>query len=141
MLICAACTKQEGLMAELRAIIREKDAALAKMRDALLMAQAFIGPIGATPDPEDDGLRRIIAEAISSTPDQALADVVEKAKASGLEEAAEEALKPRAMLLTHAQVADGILSDDHPTLRIRKQMREEIAEALRERAAAIRQRG
>lgn len=54
------------------------------------------------------------------------------------EEAAKEALEPRVMLLTHAQMADGILNDDHPIIRARKQMRQEIHDAFLAKAAARR---
>lgn len=48
-----------------------------------------------------------------------------------LEEAAVEAEKTRIMLLTREQIADGILKDDHPVVRARKQMRAEVAKAIR----------
>lgn len=60
-----------------------------------------------------------------------LASALASSRRDVLEEAAVEAEKPRIMLLTHDQIADGILSDDHPVIRARKQMRTEIAAALR----------
>ena len=58
-------------------------------------------------------------------------------KMVAFEEAAKEALEPQTMLLTHAQVIDGITSDDHPVIVARKQMRECVARRLRAKAAAL----
>ena len=54
------------------------------------------------------------------------------AKIIGIEECAVEAEEPRNILLTSAQVRDGLVTKDaYPTLKIRTQMRREIAIALR----------
>lgn len=59
-------------------------------------------------------------------------------QAEAWEAAAIEARKPRTIFLTHSDVMDGMLSEDHPTLKIRAQMREEIYDALMDEARKIR---
>ena len=46
--------------------------------------------------------------------------------------AIEEAGKKRIMFLTHKEIEIGILEDDHQTIKIRKQMRNEVVKALKE---------
>lgn len=50
-------------------------------------------------------------------------------------DAAREAREPQVMILTHKDVADGILNDNHPVILARKQMREDIAKRLEAKAA------
>lgn len=67
-----------------------------------------------------------------------IADALKESIANAYNEAAIEAEKDRIMLLTKKQIADGILDDDHLIIRARKQMRREIAAALRAKAHDLR---
>ena len=51
--------------------------------------------------------------------------------AGAFEKCAKIAEEPRIMILTKANIEDGMLDDDHPVIRARAQMREEIAAAIR----------
>lgn len=69
-------------------------------------------------------------------------DQLEKIKmlvrADALDSAAFEAGKERIMILTKENIEDGMLDDQHPVIRARKQMRNEIVRALSAMADACR---
>lgn len=58
--------------------------------------------------------------------------------AQAFEEAAKEALKGQAMILSKDNVRDGMLDDNHPVIVARRVMREDIAGRLMAKAAALR---
>ncbi len=59
-------------------------------------------------------------------------------RADAFDAAAFEAGKDRVMILSKENIEDGMLSDDHPVIRARKQMRNEIVSALKSLAEASR---
>lgn len=61
--------------------------------------------------------------------------------AEAWEEAAKEAFEPQFVLLTKADIADGMLDDKHPVISARRVMRENIAKRLMARAATLRKEG
>jgi hypothetical protein len=88
---------------------------------------------------EKDGAKHNVwHRALLSDPLSLLAERDARIKAEVWEEAAEEAYKSRPVFFTSAEVEAGEMDDDSRPMRIRKQMRKEINEAMLARAAALR---
>lgn len=111
----------------LRTALSESEARVAGFTAALEETIKFIRPRA------DDSWAWIEQPLKDSLP--ILQRVRAEARAGAFEEAALEAEKPRIMLLTKESIEDGILSDEHPVIKARAQMRKEIAKALRIKAA------
>lgn len=86
--------------------------------------------------------RHLMREGLTSAQELMLqedfAKALRESAAEAFEEAAKEAWEPQMVLLTRADIADGMLDDKHPVIVARRVMRESIAKRLTARAAAIR---